>query len=168
MTLKKFVFQLVIILGISFIAGFVYNGFSKAPLPVFKKYVPAVEENNPEYPEYVDEIDVETLKALMDSDVLLFDARTKEDYNQGHLPGAVSFPVYEFDEVFGQMTELLGQGKTIITYCSSVTCMDSTLLAKKLYAKGHKDIFVYKGGFTEWMELNNPVAMPRDNSNEGE
>ncbi|MCK4766592.1 MAG: rhodanese-like domain-containing protein [Candidatus Aminicenantes bacterium] len=167
MTLKKFVLQLVIILGISIIAGFVYNGLSGASLPVFKKYVPVEEEDGAAYPEFVDEIDVETLKALLDSDALLFDARTREDYCLGHLPGAVSFPVYEFDDVFGHMGELLSEGRTIIAYCSSVTCIDSTLLVKKLYAKGHRDVFVYRGGYTEWTELNNPVTNPQDNVEEG-
>lgn len=169
MTTKKFVLQTSIILLLSSIIGIAYNGFSKSPLPIFKKYDPIQVEDqgddNPDgsQPVNINEIDAETLKYLMESEEsLLIDARTGEEYNQGHLPGAVSLPVYEFDRVYPEVEGLFAEGKTIVTYCSSVTCIDSPLLAKKLYGKGYRDIFVYRGGFEEWTELNNPVEKPQE------
>jgi rhodanese-related sulfurtransferase len=99
-------------------------------------------------------------------ETLLIDARTTEEYSQGHIPGAVNLPVYEFDSVYPRIEGLFGEGKTIVAYCSSVTCIDSPLLAKKLHNKGYREIFVYRGGFKEWCELNNPVENPQETGQE--
>jgi len=167
-TIKKFIVQASIILAISCVIGFTFNGFSKSPLPVFTKYDPLQAEDagaiNPEDIKdfHVNEIDAETLKYLMESeDILLFDARTKDEFNEGHLPKAISFPVYEFARVYPEVKGLFTEGKTIVTYCSSVTCTDSPLLAKKLFAKGYEEIFVFRGGFKDWSELHYPVEYPQ-------
>jgi rhodanese-related sulfurtransferase len=146
-----------------------FNGFSESPLPIFKNYDLVEAENledndvNENQPVHVSEIDIDTLKYLVESgEALLLDARTAADFNLGHLPGALSLPVYEFDRTFKDVEDLLDKEKTIITYCSSVTCIDSTLLAKKLYRSGFQNIFVYRGGFEEWTESDNPVEKPQD------
>lgn len=169
MKVKKFVMQASIILSLSLIIGIAYNGLSKSPLPILKKYNPIQAEDQGDKnvdnarPVNINEIDVETLKYLMESEeILLIDARTREEFNLGHLPNAVNLPVYEFDQVYSEVEGLFSEGKTIITYCSSETCIDSPLLAKKLYTKGYQDIFVYRGGFKEWTELNNPVEEPQE------
>jgi rhodanese-related sulfurtransferase len=168
-TLKKFITQASIILVLSIIAGVAFNGFSESPLPIFKNYDLVEAENledndvNESQPVHVSEIDIDTLKYLVESgEALLLDARTAADFNLGHLPGALSLPVYEFDRTFKDVEDLLDKEKTIITYCSSVTCIDSTLLAKKLYRSGFQNIFVYRGGFEEWTESDNPVETPQD------
>lgn len=173
MTIKKFLVQAAVILAISCVIGFTFNGFSKSPLPVFSKYDPLdaadAGDINPDDIKdfYVNEIDAETLRYLMESEeILLFDARTKEEFNQGRLPKAVNFPVYEFEQVYPEVESLFAEGKTIVTYCSSVTCTDSPLLAKKLFAKGHEDIFVFRGGFEEWSGLNYPVENPQTTTEE--
>lgn len=173
MTLKKFITQASIILVLSIIAGVAFNGFSESPLPIFKNYDLVEAENledndvNESQPVHVSEIDIDTLKYLVESgETLLLDARTAADFNLGHLPGALSLPVYEFDRTFKDVEDLLDKEKTIITYCSSVTCIDSTLLAKKLYRSGFQNIFVYRGGFEEWTESDNPIEKPQD-INEG-
>lgn len=169
MTFKKFVMQASIILALSCMIGIAFNAFSESPLPIFKKYNPLQEEsqgdNNPDDSQAinVNEIDIETLKLLLESEeILLLDARTKEEYSQGYIPGAVNLPVYEFDSVFPRLEGLFSEGKTIVAYCSSITCTDSPLLAKKLTRKGYEDIFVYRRGFEEWSELNNPVEKPQE------
>ncbi|MFC2155890.1 rhodanese-like domain-containing protein [Acidobacteriota bacterium] len=169
MTLKKFIMQTSIILALSIIAGVAYNGFSESPLPIFKKYDLVEAESQGEddlndgQPVHVEEIDIYVLKYLVENeDALLIDARTGEDFSRGYLPKAVSLPVYEFDRAFKEVEDFLDNEKTIITYCSSVTCIDSTLLAKKLYRLGFQNIFVYRGGFEEWTELENPVENPQE------
>lgn len=169
MTVKKFILQAGFILLLSIIIGVAYNGFSNSPLPLFKKYdINQVLEPGDKTKEdgrldaiHVSEIDIETLKYLIESEtVQLVDARTKDEFELGHIPHAINLPVYEFDRAYKAAANLSLKDKTIISYCSSVTCLDSTLLAKKLYSKGHKDIFVYRGGFEEWVELNNRVEKP--------
>lgn len=165
--MKKLVFQVAIIAAISIVAAVVYNQFSPSPLPLIKKY-DALEAADTGAPEDSDstkieihEIDMEIMNYMLESgEAVLLDARTKEDFQLGHIPGAVNLPVYQFESEYDTALSGLEKAKTIIAYCSSYTCLDSSLLARKLYRKGHSDILVYKGGYQEWQELGNPITVP--------
>lgn len=157
---------MAVITVISIIFGVVYNQFSASPLPLFKKYdaLEAADTDAPPGdipPIEIQEIDLETMNYMVESgEAVLLDARIKEDFSQGHIPGAIHLPVYSFDQTYEGAVGHLDKKKTIIAYCSSYTCLDSSLLARKLSRKGHQDIFVYKGGFQEWQELGNPITIP--------
>jgi rhodanese-related sulfurtransferase len=88
---------------------------------------------------------------------VLLDARTRENYNKGHIPQAVSLPIAEFKQTYDTVSHLLIEDKAIIIYCIGVDCIDSSMLAKELHQKGHQDIFVYKEGIEEWQELGYPI-----------
>jgi rhodanese-related sulfurtransferase len=161
--MKKFFIELTVILALSIIIGLAYNHFHESSLPLFSKYQP-----NPalaageDLSAYYGEIDVETLRSLLEADmVVLLDARNAFDYSQGHIPRAISFPIGEFDRKYSDAAELLTeagrQQKSIVIYCIGVNCLDSSLLAKELHKKGHREIFVYKQGIEEWKQLGYPV-----------
>lgn len=176
--MKQFILQLSVILGLSLLLGLAYNHFSKTPLPLLKKYDPHMvdlvigsksdkgvadpsgEIRPPSFPE----IDAETLQSLVEAEkAILLDARTADNFQRCHIPGAVNLPITRFNATYGFLTPLLEQNKTIICYCEGFDCTDSTLLALELFKKGHKDIFVYKGGMKEWEQLAYPMEPPQDN-----
>jgi len=176
--MKRFILQLIAILGLSVVIGLAYNQFSKTPLPILKKYdahmvdlvvankqlndVTVSDESEAEIPQF-DEIDAETVRALLESgSAVLLDARPPEDYRMGHIPGGISLPISRFNETYDRVAPQLGEGKTIITYCEGYHCTDSSMLALALHKKGHADIFVYKGGIEEWMELGYDVETPME------
>lgn len=178
--MKKFIWQLLVILGLSVVIGLVYNHFSKTPLPLFKKYDAHMVDlvisskiskdviNAPSAGEIpvptFQEVDAETLQSLVEADkAILLDARTADDFQQGHIPGAVNLPITRFNATYGFISPLLVQDKMIICYCEGAECTDSSLLALELYKKGHKDIFVYKGGMAEWEQLAYPIETSQDN-----
>lgn len=180
--MKKFIWQLCVILGLSIVIGFAYNHFSKTPLPLFKKYdahmVDLVISNqignkaNPSSSETpvptFQELDAETLQSLVEAEkAILLDARTADEFNHGHIPGAVNLPITRFNATYSFLTSLLSQNKIIICYCEGLDCTDSSLLALELYKKGHKDIFVYKGGMTEWEQLAYPIEGGQEHKIEG-
>jgi 3-mercaptopyruvate sulfurtransferase SseA len=163
--MKKFIIELSVILVLSITISVAYNHFQESSLPFFKKYQP-----NPalaageDLTVYYHDMDVETLRSLLEADmVVLLDARSVSDYNKGYIPRAVSFPIGEFKRTYPKVAELLAdagnQGKSIVIYCIGVHCLDSSLLAKELHNKGHREIFVYKGGIEEWQELGYPIKM---------
>ncbi len=182
--MKRFILQLIAILGVSVVIGLAYNQFSKTPLPVFEKYdahmvdlvvsgkqlniTPSKDtgvsnEDKARIPHF-DEIDVETLRALVESEsAVLLDARTPEDYRKGWIPGGISLPVTRFNETYENVAPRIEPGKTIITYCEGHHCTDSSMLALALHKKGHTHIFVYKGGIEEWMELGYDMENPGGN-----
>ena len=64
----------------------------------------------------VPRISLEQLKEKLDAgaDVVVVDVRGKEDFDEGHIPGAISIP---WEELEARYTEL-PHGEEIITYCS--------------------------------------------------
>ena len=162
--MKKFLCQITVILSLSLLLGLAYNQFSKSPLPIFQKYDAhrvdiSINNASSEDPAvYLNEIDAETVQSLVESNMaILLDARIPEEFASGHIPNAVSLPISQFEKRYHTVATLLAECNTIIIYCEGFHCTDSSMLAMELHKKGYQDIFIYKGGIEEWMELGNPV-----------
>jgi len=157
--MKQFFLEIAIILVMSLTIGLVYNQFHDPSLPIFKALPQDQEEGElKDFSGLYNEIDAETINGMMEADMaILVDARTLENYKKGHLPKAISLPISDFEQTYPQVSHLLNNEKAIIVYCIGIHCIDSTLLAKKLYQKGHQDIFIYKGGIEDWESLNYPL-----------
>ncbi|MCL5027390.1 MAG: metalloregulator ArsR/SmtB family transcription factor [Bacteroidetes bacterium] len=68
------------------------------------------------------------------SDITIIDVRPKEEYINGHLPGAVSVPMSELKSKIKN----LPAGKEIIAYCRGKYCVMAPEAAKILTGKGFK------------------------------
>ncbi len=98
----------------------------------------------------------EELKKMIDSkapDILVVSNDPQESYDEGHIPGAVSFPW----ATKLKLPVTLPRNKTLILYCSCAHEEDSTDIAEKLSQMGYRNIKVLEGGFLKWMELKYPV-----------
>jgi rhodanese-related sulfurtransferase len=157
--MKKLWTQMGIIVILSLTIGMAYNQFLESPLPVLKTFkADTTQENGEDLSIYYREVDADTLKAMVDANMaVLLDARTRENYLKGHIPGAISLPISTFQQTYDRTSPLLSKDKAIIIYCTGIHCLDSSLLAKELAKKEYQDIFVYRGGFEEWQSLGNPV-----------
>ena len=85
--------------------------------------------------------------------VFLLDVRPKDVYDQGHLPGAFSFPLMEFDEGLDKLLTLVKKDSPILVYCSGVECTDSHTFAAQLMAMKFLKVQVFAGGFRQWEEM---------------
>ena len=102
--------------------------------------------------------DVTLAKKLYDSQNFVFvDARSRDDYDEGHIKGAVSLPVGQFDEKIEAFLEQYSPEKAIVTYCSGRTCEDSHKLAQLLLAFGYTEINVFIDGFPGWVAQGHPI-----------
>ena len=157
--LKNTVVQMGLIVVAAMIVGMVYNLFLESPLKLFGQYKPDLkEEFGEDLSVYYDELDAETLNALMETEMaVLVDARTADNYREGHIPGAVSLPMTEFEATYEKVAPFLSEEKSIVIYCIGGKCTDSALLARELHKKGHRELFVYKGGIEEWQARGYPV-----------
>ena len=95
------------------------------------------------------------------SKIPFLDARRTEQYQDGHVPGAWSVPVWE-SELPARITEFEartnpGFQDPIAVYCDGGDCEDSRLLAGKLVALGYRNLLVYRGGFPDWRDHGRPV-----------
>ena len=80
----------------------------------------------------------------------------RQVYEQGHIPGARPFSVWESDiddkvrRLFDERSDPRDQEKPIVIYCSGGDCEDSHMLAQKLWGIQFNNIYVYKDGFPDW------------------
>lgn len=92
-------------------------------------------------------------RMIQAGNLVLIDARPEMVFAQGHLPGALNFPLHAFDENLPRLGKALKPGLPVVVYCSGVECQDSHDFASKLAAMGVEQVMVYGGGFKEWSEM---------------
>ena len=86
-------------------------------------------------------------KALMDSEsgYVIIDARTQEEYDQGHIPGAILIPEYEIANRAEK--ELPDKDQLILVYCRSGR--RSKIAAEELVKLGYTNVKEF-GGIIDW------------------
>ena len=140
----------------SVLIGLGSNFFARNPLPLFRKMTSATPAAAAV--SSFSEADVDFVRQFnADPGVVLLDARTVENYEHGHIPGAASLPISRFDEFFPRLEDRLRSARMLIVYCSGWTCPDSHELALRLFQKELKVLFLYKGGMEDWLEKGNAV-----------
>lgn len=90
---------------------------------------------------------------LFNSGVLFIDARDEADYVLGHISNSINIPFDDFDN-HKQKLEKLSKEKPMVVYCAGTDCDLSHLLANLLFEKGYKQVYVFFGGWNEWIEAN--------------
>ena len=109
------------------------------------------------------EIAFNDVKALHDKNALFLDARRTSVYEQGHIPGARTYSVWESDiddkvqKLFAERSDTSAQALPIVIYCSGGDCEDSHMLAQKLWGIQFNNVYVYKDGFPDWQQHGAPV-----------
>ena len=86
-------------------------------------------------------------KALMDSEsgYIIIDARTQEEYDEGHIPGAILIPEYEI--AARAENELPDKNQLILVYCRSGR--RSKIAAEELVKLGYTNVKEF-GGIIDW------------------
>ena len=105
------------------------------------------------------EIDnLEVAKQIFDrGDTLFVDARSRTDFLEGHVVGAVSLPVNEFDAKLETFFNQHLPDQAMIIYCSGRLCQDSHHLAQKLMEFGYENISIMIDGFPGWKAKGYPI-----------
>lgn len=99
------------------------------------------------------------VKLFFDRDAAtIVDARTREEYAEGHIPGSISLPYDEAITDPAKLESFDAKGRPIIVYCGGGTCELSMNLAFAMLQAGQKKLLVYMGGFPEWQGAGYPVA----------
>ena len=109
------------------------------------------------------EIHGDDVEALHKKGVLFLDARRTSIYEQGHIPGARPYSVWESDvddkvnKLFAERSDPRDQNLPIVIYCSGGDCEDSHMLAEKLWGIQFNNVYVYKDGFPDWQKRGLPI-----------
>ena len=98
-------------------------------------------------PATYDQISGAEAKALMDSEsgYIIIDARTQEEYDQGHIPEAIMIPEYEIADRAEK--ELPDKDQLILVYCRSGR--RSKIAAEELVKLGYTHVKEF-GGIIDW------------------
>jgi rhodanese-related sulfurtransferase len=87
------------------------------------------------------------------NDVLVVDVREAEDYQNGHLPGAVSIPRGALEMNIDDHTT--DEERPVVLYCGGGS--RSALSALSLQQMGYKNVKSLVGGFRGWKEAERPI-----------
>ena len=77
-------------------------------------------------------------------DINIIDVRMSDDYNKGHVPGAVNVPMDQWET-----TDKLSKGKLNVVYCYSHVC-HLAAKASVQFAKNGYPVMELDGGFKSW------------------
>ena len=94
------------------------------------------------------------LTEIQDTDYILVDVRTIEEYESGHIQDAIHFDFYS--ELFQKEILSLDKSSSIILYCR--TQNRSTKTANYLKENGYKEITVLEGGIISWVKNGNDLV----------
>jgi len=92
------------------------------------------------------------VRNLLKRGVVLVDARFTDDYQAGHLDGALSIPVDANDVRRHKIVTSIPRSSKVVVYCQSAGCKFADNVAVWLKGEGFSDVVVYRGGWLDWVE----------------
>lgn len=96
--------------------------------------------------------------------MLPVDGRSEADYESGHLPGAYSLSVADFDKRFPEFSARYPKEGAYFVYCGSGQCGLSRQLASLLLKKGYHQLKLYSAGYNDWFLSGNPIEKGKGSS----
>ena len=104
------------------------------------------------------EVRLQDVKEIVASKSMVpLDGRSEADYENGHLPGAYSLSVTDFDKRFTEFSARYPKEGAFLIYCGSGQCGLSRQLASLLKKKGYHHLKLYSAGYNDWFLSGNPV-----------
>jgi rhodanese-related sulfurtransferase len=97
-------------------------------------------------------IELSRTRELWKQGALFIDARRAEDYEQGHIAGAINIPLDTSRSDRAQLLAKRSNTAPLVVYCESSACPYATLLARRLSRQGFGNISVFTGGWVEWRD----------------
>ncbi len=102
--------------------------------------------------------DVDQAKDIVNGgEFLVCDARKVEDFDAGHLPGAMSFPFGAHEEGFNELAVLFSPDQPVMVYCSGRDCDDALLLGNFLRSQGSARVVLFLEGLAGWQAAGHPL-----------
>ncbi len=102
-------------------------------------------------------VSIPFLKKQLDQGVplTLIDSRPKErQYDKGHIPGAISLPDAEFEQLVDRLPA--DKNSPLYFYCGGLTCKLSSDSAEKAVKLGYQQVKVVPEGYPGWVRLYGP------------
>jgi len=107
----------------------------------------SIKDRNQENKQAIRYVSMDEIKEIMNqnTDYIILDARTIEEYNEGHIPNAICIPNETIDE--SVVTKISRKDQLILIYCRSGN--RSKQAATKLANLGYTNLVEF-GGIIDW------------------
>src|SRR5216117_624855 len=104
----------------------------------------------------ISEIDASQARERIESgEPVVVDVREQEEWDEGHIPGAVHVPRGHLESRIERLAP--DTGRPVVVYCSAGN--RSEFAAKTLTELGYEDVVSLSGGFTDWKRNGFPVQL---------
>jgi molybdopterin/thiamine biosynthesis adenylyltransferase len=104
----------------------------------------------------IDEVDATRAREILgDESAALVDVREREEWDEGHIPGAVHVPRGNLESRIENAVP--DKSRQVVVYCASGN--RSAFAAKTLEELGYEHVVSLAGGFTDWKRNGNPVEI---------
>ncbi|MCR4300640.1 MAG: rhodanese-like domain-containing protein [Sulfuricaulis sp.] len=104
-------------------------------------------------------VDAEGLIDLVGTipDLVIIDARIRQDRAQGFIEDSISLPDVKTDCV--SLSKILpGKSSPVLFYCNGVKCVRSGHSSRIALGCGYNRVYWFRGGFEEWKDNNYPFV----------
>jgi molybdopterin/thiamine biosynthesis adenylyltransferase/rhodanese-related sulfurtransferase len=106
----------------------------------------------------IDEIDSSRARELLaEADAAVVDVRERDEWEEGHIPGAVHIPRGSLESRIENAVP--DRSRTLVVYCAGGS--RSAFAAKTLEELGYEHVLSLTGGFTDWKRNGFPFELPR-------
>jgi molybdopterin/thiamine biosynthesis adenylyltransferase/rhodanese-related sulfurtransferase len=128
-------------------------------IAIFWKVMPSYRELLQQVRAEIDEVDAARARELLAADErpLLVDIRERDEWGEGHIPGAVHVPRGHLEARIEQAAP--DRTQPVILYCAGGS--RSAFAAKTLEELGYENVVSLAGGFTDWKRNGFPTELPR-------
>lgn len=92
------------------------------------------------------DVDMDELNIKKDNGAKIVDVRSPQEYEEGHIDGAINIPLYEINNKFDEIIN--DKNQEIVLYCLSG--QRSKNAYKKLVKLGYSNVFNLYGGLENW------------------
>jgi molybdopterin/thiamine biosynthesis adenylyltransferase/rhodanese-related sulfurtransferase len=118
--------------------------------------MPTFDELLAEAKKHVGEVDVHGAEALI-PEVAVLDVREKNEWDEGHIPGAVHMPRGYLEQRVERAVP--DRDVPVLLYCAGGT--RSVLAARTMQEMGYTNVTSLRGGFTAWKDSGHRFVVPR-------
>ena len=153
--------QIYIYITLSLLVSFCVNILRTESLPFIAVPLEKIEDiaqiqNSSSQPQ-IREISIDVAERLFLDSVLFIDARAEEFYHDGHIPNSICND--DFDSLVYQIEDFITYKNGFVVYCSDDDCGSSEDLAYQLQDQGFSNIYLFKGGWKQWVENELPMEV---------
>ena len=108
--------------------------------------------------QHIDEGSPEAAETLMREADAVIDVREPDEYQSGHIPGAINIPRGLLEFRLSNSPELAAPDLNVMLYCK--TSGRAALAARSLADMGYLQVRSIEGGYDAWHEAGKPIARP--------